>query len=323
MKKIVKTPKKIGDMKDPFLVTYIHFIYKAIGKKLLKNKRFNDFFKKKIYNKKYELILKKSNLRILPEEYFISILINISGIVLLLLVLSLFYLFINTIVSMILFYGGMILVFIIGVLLYDFPIYISKKRGKEIDASMPYLLPYMKILAKEINLSKIVEIIDDFLIYKEIKMEFRKIKYYSSFLGYDIHSSIRMAMLSCPSRELSDLMNDLVTISNSGGSIYSYLERKLDNLNTEIKAIEEKNIETLLIYSQVYVVLLLISPLFFTIMSAILNLINFSGGLSVTSTNTFSLIVWMLIFLPFAYLVFISFVYYSKPLYSRLTPIKE
>ena len=47
-------------------------------------------------------------------------------------------------------------------------------------------------------------------------------------------------MNSCPSRQLSDLMNDLVTISNSGGDIYSYLSRKLSNLNTEIEALEKR-----------------------------------------------------------------------------------
>ena len=125
-------------------------------------------------------------------------------------------------------------------------------------------------------------------------------------------------------KSISDLMNDLVTISNSGGDIYSYLQRKLENLNIEINALEEKNIDTLLIFSQIYVVLLLISPLFFTIMSTILNLIDFSAISSNSGTSsTVSLIVGLLVFLPLAYALFMFLIYYSKPLYSRLSPIKK
>ena len=142
-------------------------------------------------------------------------------------------------------------------------------------------------------------------------------------MGYDIQSSIREAMLSCPSRQLSDLMNDLVTISNSGGDIYAYLDRKLYNLQLEIEAVEAKNIDTLLIFSQIYVVLLLIAPLFFTIMSAILNLVQFSAESSSSETSAVFLIFMLLLALPFIYAGFMMLIYYTKPLYSRLKPMKN
>lgn len=120
-------------------------------------------------------------------------------------------------------------------------------------------------------------------------------------------------------------MNDLVTISNSGGDIYSYIDRKLNNLNSEIEAIEKKNIDTLLIFSQIYVVILLIGPLFFTIMSTILNLIEFSSqnGAANGSDNTVRIIFILLLALPFAYTGFMFLIYFTKPLYSRLKPLKN
>lgn len=180
--------------KNTPLIFFIHFIYKFLGRRLLLNKRFKIFFYKNIYNSKYEEILMKANLKILPEEYFLSIYLSIIFLIFSFTILSIIFIFINTLVSVLLFYGGIVLVSFLGIFMYNYPIIIAKRRGDEINASMPYLLPYMKILAKEINLSKIIQIIDDFLIYKEIKIEFRKIKYYSEFLGYDIHSSIRQAM---------------------------------------------------------------------------------------------------------------------------------
>lgn len=320
-----KAKKVPNEFADNALTFYCHTIYRYIGRSMLGNKKFKSFFFKSIYNNKYENILKKANLKLMPEEYFISIYVTIILVLAISVISSIFFFFIDSLYSIFIFYGGIMAVVGVGIFLYNYPVVLASNRGNEIDASMPYLLPYLKILAKEISLSKIIEIIDDFLIYKEVKVEFKRIKYYSNFLGYDIHNSIREAMVSCPSRQLSDLMNDLVTITNSGGDIYAYLDRKLDNQNKEIDAIEKKNIDTLLIYSQIYIVLLLIAPLFFTIMNAILNLVDFSsqsGGGSSTGSSV-GMIIMLLAFLPLAYMGFMMLVYYSKPLYSRLKPIEK
>lgn len=311
---------------EDFLSNITHFLYRNIGRNLLQKKDFKNFFDKNIYNEKYERILKQSNLKVLPEEYFVSIYLILTMSLFIVVIASASFFLTNILISSLIFYTGIIGICFLGIFLYNYPILLSKKRGKEIDAAIPYLLPYLKILSKELMLAKIVDIIDDFLIYGEIKVEFVKIKHYSNFLGYDINSSIREAMVSCPSNQLADLMNDLVTITNSGGDIYTYLDRKLYNLNQEIEAVEKKNIDTLLIYSQIYVVLLLISPLFFAIMSSILNLIGASSDFQAAGTgagDTVSLLIILLASLPFLYAGFMMLVYYSKPLYSRLKPIQN
>ncbi len=314
--------------KESPVSVYAHYVYRYFGRKLLLKPKFKTFFKNNIYNKKYESILKQANMKILPDEYFITIYLTIIFLFIFTFFLSfLFFIFEVVLYSMISFFLGLVIVSIMGIFLYNYPILLAKDRGKKIDASIPYLLPYMKILAKELSLSKIIEIIDKFLIYEEIKSEFEKINYYSDFIGYDIHSSIREAMQSCPSRTLADFMNDLVTISVSGGNIYNYMEKKLDNLEQEIESIEKKNIDTLLIYSQIYVVVLLISPLFFTIMTSILNMLSFetmgSGGGIGDVLEATSSILMVLVLLPLAYAGFMMLIYYSKPLYSRLKPMRE
>lgn len=321
-----KTEKKIeSEFADSGITIYCHFLYKYIGRPLLKYNKLKKFFKKHIYNARYESILKKANLKMIPEEYFISIFLTIVGGLLFSTILTIMFLKINPLYAFGIFYGGILAFMGIGMFFYNYPVILAKSRGAEIDAAIVYILPYLKILSQEISLSKMIEIIDDFLIYKEIKVEFQRITYYKDFLGYDIHSSIRQAMESCPSRELSDLLNDMVTISNSGGNIYSYFDRKLENLNKEIESIEKKNIETLLIYSQIYVVLLLIAPLFYTVMSSILSLVNFSasGAPAAGGSDSFSSIIILLFFLPLAYIGFMMLIYYSKPLYSRLEPISQ
>jgi archaellum biogenesis protein FlaJ (TadC family) len=314
------------EFSDNGISIYCHFLYKFFGRSLLELKKFRFFFDKNIYNAKYESFLKKANLKIIPEEYFISIFLTVIIGIFFSMVLTIIFLKINPLYAMGFFYGGILVVIGIGLFFYNYPLILARSRGAEIDAAIVYLLPYLKILSQEISLSKMIEIIDDFLIYKEIKIEFNRITYYKDFLGYDIHSSIRKAMASCPSRELADLLNDMVTISNSGGDIYFYFDRKLENLNKEIESIEKKNIETLLIYSQIYVVILLISPLFYTVMSSILSLVNFStsgAGSSAAGSDSVSSIILLLFFLPLAYIAFMMLIYYSKPLYSRLEPMEK
>jgi archaellum biogenesis protein FlaJ (TadC family) len=130
-------------------------------------------------------------------------------------------------------------------------------------------------------------------------------------------------MYYCPSRKLSDTLNDLVTISNTGGDIYKYLTRKLKNQNEEVEAEEKKSIETLLIFSQIYTVVLLIGPLFLTIMSSILSLVSFGSGSGGGDASGAQTIIMMLMGLPFAYVGFMFMVYYTKPLYTRLKPMKQ
>ncbi|MCA9486376.1 type II secretion system F family protein [Candidatus Woesearchaeota archaeon] len=327
-KKSPHEEKSLLDASTAELITmYFHFIYRSMGRNLLLREKFRNFFFKNIYNKRFEKILIKANMKTLPEEYFIGVYITMTGAIALLAILTITLLLaFGSETAVYFFYGAFFLTCLLGFFIYNFPVILANQRRQEIDAAMPYILPYMKILAKELPLSKIITILDEFLIYKAIKEEFQKIRYYSEFLGYDIQTSVREAMFSCPSKLLSDLMNDLVTISNSGGDVYGYLERKLNNLEQEIESLEKKNIETLLIYSQVYVVVLLIAPLFFAIMSSILNLIDINvGSSSQTSdpTSTITTLVILLLALPFAYVGFMMLVYYSKPLYARLKPMKN
>ena len=317
--------KRVSGEKKDTMEVVAHFIYGHLGRRLLQNKTFSNFFYKDIYNSRYETILRESNLKVLPEEYLVSVMLIIGFLTGITILNSLIFLPYSFLIGSSIFYFGILLIFGVGFFLYNYPLILSKNRKKEIDASIPYLLPYMKILSKELSLTKLINLVDEFLIYKEVKIEFQKIKHYSDFLGYDINSSIREAMASCPSKDLKDMMNDLVSITDTGGDIYIYLDRKLDNLNQEIEAIEKKNIDTLLIYSQIYVIILLIAPLFFAIMASILDIISQASDIAGGSggMDTVALLVMLFMFLPLLYGGFMMLIYYSRPLYARLKPMSK
>ena len=310
-----KKNKDLEWEKDGFLISLTHFCYIGIGKRFRKIGFFKKYFEKKTFNQQYEEALLHANIRVLPEEFFFMVHFSIFSFAILLLFLLILIFFVYPDFVVPVFYLGIILTSCLGVFLFNYPFIIVKERREEIDAALPYLVPYLKILSKELGFADILKIIPNFLLYKELRLEFSRIKYFNEILGFDLHNSVKEAMKFCPSKKLSDMLNDLVTITNSGGDIYYYLSKKLGDVYDDIDSVEKKNVETLLIFSQIYVILLLIAPLFFAIISAVLNLISLSSQTGqVDFQNTFLLI----LILPFCYIGFMFLIYYSKPLYSRL-----
>ena len=317
MKKIKNKKISVG---DNFLSRLSHILYAHIGKKLARDKRFNFLYKQRSYDVRYKDVLQKANMRVLPEEFFFTIHFILIVFIALIIILDIVLFIFSSVFAVALLYVGILLTCLLGIFLFNYPFFVAKRRGKEIDAVIPFVVPYLKLLSRELNFSKILEIIPDFLIYKEIKMEFERINYHNKILGQDVHASVRSAMNSSPSKELSDLLNDLVSISNSGGDAYTYLEGKVESAHIEVDSMEKKNVETLLIFSQIYTILLLIAPLFFVLMIAILSSISSSVDIGISSGGDGGIanVVKILVALPLAYILFITIIYFSKPLYTRI-----
>lgn len=301
-----------------------HYTYIYIGKHILKIKQFRKFFYKSIYIKKYEDILQQANLRIYPEEFFIT-----SFLFLIFLIVSysigVFFLVINypEFFSFSLFVAGLVTVIIGGIFFYNYPLYYSKQRAKEIDAAIPHILPYLKLLSSDLSLSDIVKLMDEFTPYKELKKEFQKIRYYNEFLGLDLITSIQRSMKTSPSKKLSELMNDIIVISNSGGNVYSYMITKVDRMNQEIESIERQTLESVMILSQIYIVFLLIGPLLAAVVLSVFSFISFGtiGGDPTATPESSSQIIYFIVMLsiiPPMYFMFYLIVYMVKPLYSKI-----
>ena len=307
------------------VICHITFIY--FGKFLLKNEKFKSYFDRKIYVQKYEDILQQANLKILPEEFFMTSFILICTLWTLF-IGSLIFLFFNfpSQLNFFTLLAGVIVVIIGGITFYNYPLYCANERARNIDAAIPHILPYLKLLSSDLKLADIILLMDEFVIYSEVKKEFEKIRYYNEFLGLDLMTAIKRATKTCPSKKLSEILNDIVTITNSGGDIYSYLETKVDHTNQEIEATEKQTLDSTMIMSQIYIVFLLIGPLLAAVVLSIFSFISFSsigsptGGSStaVSSSKQLFYFVFMLFVLPIMYGFFYFIVYMIKPLYSRI-----
>ena len=326
---------------ENFLTVFCIFFYQYVIKNLPKNFLNKERIESEYKKEKYIKIIKRSGMNILSEEYYMSLVFLglLIFIILFIIITCIFFLEFNLkflgfnvnnlMLSSFLFFLNFFIITIYFFSVFSYPTFLQKKREKEIDASLLKIIPYLKITAKDLNLSAIIEIMPKFVKFKEISIEFRKIQYYYDFLGLDINTSIRKAVETCPSKVLKNLLNDLVNITNSGGNTYSYLTEKEKEYEDLFMAFERKYFNSLLLYFQIYITLLLISPLFYAIVISLFNILEFSSflnpqkvDLDFSFTDYFEIIVLYFI-LIFLYILFACVIYFSKPLSNRLKSTEE
>ena len=311
---------------EKFCIIY----YRKIIVNLPKNFLNKNHIENQFISEQYSIVMRKANMNLFPEEYYMSSIF--AGIFFFMaLIFTTIVLFLNGqyIIAQTVFYACSVLTVLYFSLILNYPEIKAKSRAANIDASLLLVTPYFKILSKDLPLYSVVGIISRFLKYKEISNEFDKINYYFNFLGFDINTSINKAMRSCPSDKLRQMLSDLVSIKTTGGDAYLYLEKRTENENETIIKLEKKNVETLLNFSQIYIILLLILPLFMGLLYSLMNIIDFSifseGYNVVESPKTLDETVYdfipfivLLFFMPIVYTVFIILINLSKPIYKKL-----
>ena len=326
---------------ENFLTKFCIFFYQIFIRNLPKNFLNKSKLESEYKKEKYIKAIKKSGMNILSEEYYMSLVflgLFIFMILFIIIVLMFFISFSielfgfninNIMISSFLFFLSFGIITIYFISIFSYPVFLQKKREKEIDAALLKIIPYLKITSKDLSMASIIEIMPKFVKFREISIEFKKIQYYYDFLGQDINTSIRKAVETCPSKTLKDLLNDLVNITNSGGNIYSYLNEKEKEYEDLFMALERKYFNSLLLYSQIYITLLLISPLFYAIIVSLFNIVEFSSfsqlqkvNLDFSFVNYFEIIVLYFV-LIFLYGFFAYLIYLSKPLINRLKSIEK
>jgi archaellum biogenesis protein FlaJ (TadC family) len=336
--KLEKKSKKVGYENE--LLIFCIWVYQHINMKLPRNflgkKRLEQEYRKE----KFIKIIKSGGLNILSEEYYISMLFIgffIGSIILLFSIIALVYLLVfnqilffgvsTLLISFYLFLGLFIFLISFFIFVFSYPNILRSQREKEINAAIPKILPYMKIASSNLSFAKIIELLPKFINYSNIKVEFDKCVYYHKYLGYDMNTSVRKAIETCPSKELRDLLIDSLNISNSGGNLNKFYAKKVKQYDLTSRIMEKKYVEILLVYSQIYIILLLIAPLLFVIFFSLLNIIDLSNLLG-SANSTFSYteyfkVIVLFFILPIVYGIFGYIIYVSKPLIHRIKVSKK
>ena len=262
--------------------------------------RFGEFAERLIRNQNFSLVdfekLKKqmrqagweTSLRgYIGTTIFISIISAVLGLVVFG-VLSIFVLVLenNELNSIAMLLFGIICAVIIGVLIfYGFVLYPSikiKDRAIMIDAALPTVCSYMSAMtAAGVPPAPIFASLAKEKISPIITKEADRINRDIEILGLDVLRALEMAAYRSPSEKWSGFLEGMVGTVNAGGDLTQYLATETKAFMKYKQEKTKEYIENLGVIGEIFMVLGVVTPLFFVVMIAIISIISSAGQVSV------------------------------------------
>ena len=159
---------------------------------------------------------------------------------------------------------------------YTYPFVKADQRSKIIDANLPFAINHMSAVATSgLPPDMMFRIVSQSKEYKEIGVELRKCVEYIDLFGYDLTTAIQSIAATTPSREFKEFLDGALATLTSGGDFGLFLREKSDQAMFAYKLRMEKYNETVSTYSDVYMGIMIVAPVFFI---AILSLVSILGG---------------------------------------------
>ena len=181
-----------------------------------------------------------------------------------------------------------------------YPQYLVAKRGQNIDRHLPYAVNYINIVSSTgVAPVEIFRSLSRLDLYGEIKNEAKKISKEIDSMGVDNITAMKHGIERSPSKKFKAFLQGLIGTIQSGNSLQLYLSKKTEEYMKEDMRIREKNMETLGLIAEMFVVTAIAFPIFLVI---ILTVFGFIGRSAVPITT----ILFILSFgiLPLAFLGF-------------------
>ncbi len=205
---------------------------------------------------------------------------------------------------------SLILSFAVFFFLYSYPTFVTQKRAKEIDASLPFVTIYLSsITASGIPPTTMFKILSGFREYKEVAREASKIYRDIEFFGMNLEQAIRKAAMRTPSKEFKEMLLGLITVLSSGADLSRFFKEKSREFMDEYRRKLEGYSRMLSLMIEIYLTMIILGSIFFLIMSVIMSI--FSAGSSPFMLMVQFLIVFLI--LPFVSLGFIVMVKALSP----------
>lgn len=186
-------------------------------------------------------------------------------------------------------------------LLILYPSFEAKLRGRKIDIVMPHAIALMHALSRGSNdIIGFFDIISkNKKVYGEVSTEVSTIMIDTEILNIDIKTALKKSAIDSPSESFKNFLESLSTIIGSGGNLVTFFLNKADQY--KVKAIEENKafMDTLGLFSEIYVTGFAAGPLFIIVLLVVLGLI---GG-----TKYLLLLIIIYLFIPGGSILFILF----------------
>ncbi|MFB6297374.1 MAG: type II secretion system F family protein, partial [Salinirussus sp.] len=146
---------------------------------------------------------------------------------------------------------------------YLLPFFQRNQREKQLDQILPYGVTYMYALSRgDLPLVKLIRHLSragD--AYGVLAEEFELIEHQLDYFGRDVRRALRETRVHTPSETFADLLDDLGTVLDTGGELTPFLGDATDEMREEARRSQETYLETLEIFSELYIVAGVVTPL--------------------------------------------------------------
>ena len=168
---------------------------------------------------------------------------------------------------------------------YVYPIYRADKLKRELDDELPFTTGYMAILTSAgVSPEKIFYSLSSLSVPLAVSKEAKNVVRDVNLFGLNIISALEEASKHTPSERFREMLEGFISTIHSGGNLAAYLREK-SRQNMKLKRISlQKFSDTLSIFSEFYVALLITGPLLLVIMLAVMAMLG-GGSLGILSPN--------------------------------------
>jgi len=226
-------------------------------------------------------LLEKADIAMLYQEYYSMVLMNIviGFISSFIPTILLYLLFPNDITALLILIVTAVVPLVIGLVYIQLPTSKAKARGKNIDRYLPYVANFINTMSVAgISPSEIFGTLSSIELYGEVQKEAKKITTEIELMGVDAITALKNAIAISPSKKWKEFIQGIIGVIQSGSELGPYFDRCVDRYMFEDLEERKKNLDTLAVMAESFVVTVVAFPLFLLIIITIMGLT--SGGIS-------------------------------------------
>lgn len=198
--------------------------------------------------------------------------------------------------------------FVMGIAIWELlsflPTIFAGSRQREIDRYLPFAVNYLNTMAK-INIApvEIFHSLSTLSTYGCIKEESLKIVKEVKIMGVDNITALKHAIDRSPSTKFKGFLQGLIGTIQSGSSLTTYLSNMADFYLREDLRKREKNLESLSLIAELFVVAVIAFPIFLIIIITVFGFIGSSSLATFEILYLLSFIVLPISYIGFYYLI--------------------
>jgi len=226
-------------------------------------------------------LLEKADICMVYQEYYSMVLMNILiGFIASFVPTLILYLIIpNEITALFILAISSLVTVSIGLYYLGLPKSKAKTRGKNIDRYLPYATNFINTMSVAgVSPAEIFETLSTVELYGEIQKEAKKITTEISMMGIDTVTALKNAIAISPSEKFKEFIQGMLGVIQSGSQLGPYFNRCVEKFMLDDLIERKRNLESLAVMAESFVVTVIAFPLFLVIIISIMGMT--SGGIS-------------------------------------------